>query len=105
MKVTAAAVCGGSVRGATKVAVVSGARAECSGRSGAGGTAAAIAATGAAVKAASGAAVKVTAAAVLAAVYGVRQRSLWLVARQVSNMDFIGGEARGGASGVVIGIL
>ena len=50
MKVTAAAVCGGSVRGATKVAVVSGARAECSGRSGAGGTAAAVAATGATVK-------------------------------------------------------
>ena len=43
-KVTAAAVCCGSVRGATEVAVVSGARAECSGRSGAGGTAAAAAA-------------------------------------------------------------
>ena len=40
----------GSVRGATEVAVVSGARAECSGRSGVGGTAAAVAATGAAVK-------------------------------------------------------
>ena len=26
-------------------------------------------------------------------------------ARQASNMDFIGGEARGGANGVVIGIL
>ena len=49
-KVTAAAVCCGSVRGATEVAVVSGAKAECSGRSGAGGTAAAVAATGAAVK-------------------------------------------------------
>ena len=43
-KVTAAAVCCGSVRGATEVAVVSGARAECSGRSGTGGTAAAAAA-------------------------------------------------------------
>ena len=63
-KVTAAAVCCGSVRGATEVAVVSGARGECSGRGGAGGTAAAVAATGAAVKAATGAAVKVTAAAV-----------------------------------------
>ena len=58
-KVTAAAVCCGSVRGATEVAVVNGAKAECSGRSGAGGTAAAIADTGA-----TGAAVKVTAAAV-----------------------------------------
>ena len=48
-KVTAAAVCCGSVRGATEVAVVNGAKAECSGRSGAGGTAAAVAATGAAV--------------------------------------------------------
>ena len=44
--------------------MVSGARAECSGRSGAGGTAAAVAATRAAVKAATGAAVEVTAAAV-----------------------------------------
>ena len=50
VKVPAAVVCCGSVRGATEVAVVSGARAECSGRSGAGGTAAAVAATGAAVK-------------------------------------------------------
>ena len=90
-KATAAAVCCGSVRGATEVAVVNGAWAECSGRSGAGGTAAA---------AARGAAVKVT-----AAVYGVRQRSLWLVARQASDMDSIGGEDRGGANGVVIGIL
>ena len=40
-KVTVAAVCCGSVQGATEVAVVSGARAECFGRSGAGGTAAA----------------------------------------------------------------
>ena len=71
-KVTAAAVCCGSVRGATEVAVVNGAKAECSGRSGAGGTAAAEAVTGAAVEAATGAAVeastgaaaKVTAAAV-----------------------------------------
>ena len=61
-KVTAAAVCCGSVRGATEVAVVNGAWAECSGRSGAGGTAAA--GTGAAVEAGTGAAVKVTAAAV-----------------------------------------
>ena len=60
-KVTAAAVCCGSVRGATEVAVVNGAWAECSGRSGAGGTAAA---TGAAVEAGTGAAVKVTAAEV-----------------------------------------
>ena len=49
-KVTAAAVCCGSVRGATEVVVVNGAKAEGSGRSGAGGTAAAVAATGAAVK-------------------------------------------------------
>ena len=49
-KVTAVAVCCGSVRGATEVAVVSGAWAECSGRGGAGGTAAAVAATGAAGK-------------------------------------------------------
>ena len=61
-KVTAAVVCCGSVRGATEVAVVNGAWAECSSRGGAGGTAAA--ATGAAVEAGSGAAVKVTAAAV-----------------------------------------
>ena len=68
-KVTAAAVCCGSVRGATEVAVVKGACAECSGRSGAGGTAAATGAaveagTGAAVEAGTGAAVKVTVAAV-----------------------------------------
>ena len=63
-KVTEAAVRCDSVRGATEVAVVDGAWAECSGRSGAGGTAAAVAATGAAVKAATGAAVKVTVAAV-----------------------------------------
>ena len=49
-KVTAVAVCCGSVRGATEVAVVSGAWAECFGRGGAGGTAAAVAATGAAGK-------------------------------------------------------
>ena len=49
-KVTAVAVCCGSVRGATEAAVVSGAWAECSGRGGAGGTAAAVAATGAAGK-------------------------------------------------------
>ena len=49
-KVIAVAVCCGSVRGATEVAVVSGAWAECSGRGGAGGTAAAVAATGAAGK-------------------------------------------------------
>ena len=49
-KVTAVAVCCGSVRGATEVAVVSGAWAECSSRGGAGGTAAAVAATGAAGK-------------------------------------------------------
>ena len=53
-KVTAAAVCCGSVRGATEVAVVNGAKAECSGRSGAGGTAVAVAATGAAVAAVCG---------------------------------------------------
>ena len=49
-KVTAVAVCCGSVWGATEVAVVSGAWAESSGRGGAGGTAAAVAATGAAGK-------------------------------------------------------
>ena len=43
-KVTEAAVRYDSVRGATEVAVVDGAWAECSGRSGAGGTAAAVAA-------------------------------------------------------------
>ena len=189
-KVTAAAMCCGSVRGATEVAVVNGAWAECSGRSGAGGTAAA-AATGAAVEATTGAAVKVTVAAVccgsvrgateVAVVNGawaecsgrsgaggtaaatgaaVESCASWsrraaipeqerksgailfsykfirtllalaskvavgeLVAievlmyttvrsikdgereaRQASNMDFIGGEARGGANGVVIGI-
>ena len=63
-KVTAAAVYCGSVRGATEVAVVNGARAEFCCRSGAGGTAAAEAATEAAVEAATGAAAKVTAAAV-----------------------------------------
>ena len=62
-KVTEATVRCDSVRGATEVAVVDGAWAECSGRSGAGGTAAAVVATRAAVKAATGAAVKVTAAA------------------------------------------
>ena len=49
-KVTEAAVRCGSVRGATEVAVVNGARAEFCCRSGAGGTAAAEAATGAAAK-------------------------------------------------------
>ena len=49
-KVTAVAVCCGSVRGAKGVAVVSGAWAECSGRGGTGGPAAAVAATGAAGK-------------------------------------------------------
>ena len=63
-KVTEAAVRCDSARGATEVAVVDGAWAECSGPSGAGGTAAAVAAPGAAVKAATGATVKVTAAAV-----------------------------------------
>ena len=72
-KVTAVAVCCGSVWGATEVAVVRGAWAESSGRGGEGGTAAAVAATGAAGK--------VTAVAVCCAVYGVRQRSLWLLAR------------------------
>ena len=62
-KVTEAAVRCDSVRGATEVAVVGGAWAECSDRSGAGGTAAAVATTGAAVQAATGAAVEVTAAA------------------------------------------
>ena len=49
-KVTAAAVCCGSVRGVTEVAEVNGARAEFCCRSGAGGTAAAEAATGAVAK-------------------------------------------------------
>ena len=52
------------------VAVVNGAKAECSGRSGAGGTAAAVAA----VKAATGAAVKVTAAAVCGGIVWVGAR-------------------------------
>ena len=81
-KVTAVAVCCGSVRGATEVAVVSGAWAECSGRGGAGGTAAAVAARGAAGK--------VTAVAV----YGVRQRSLWLVARGPSVAGAVQGARR-----------
>ena len=50
--------CRSSAVGAMKAAEVHGAKAECSGRSGTGGTAAAVAATGAAVKAATGAAVK-----------------------------------------------
>ena len=137
-KVTAAAVCCGSVRGATKVAVVSGAWAECSGRSGAGGTAAA-APTGAAVESCaswsrraaipeqeskSGAilfsykfirtlltlASKV-AVGELVAIEVLMYTTVRSIkdgereARQASNMDFIGSEARGGANGVVIGIL
>ena len=131
-KVTAAAVCCGSVRGATEVAVVSGARAECSGRSGAGGTAAAEEScaswsrraaipeqegkSGAilfsyrfirtllalASKAAVGELVAIEVlmyTTVRSIIDGERE------ARQASNMDFIGGEVRGGANGVVIGIL
>ena len=133
-KVTAAAVCCGSVRGATEVAGVSGARAECSGRSGAGGTAAAAAEESyaswsrrAAIPEQEG-----KSGAILFS-YKFRRTLLALASkvavgelvaievlmytavrsikdgeregRQASNMDFIGGEARGGANGVVIGIL
>ena len=138
-KVTAAAVCCGSVRGATEVAVVNGAWAECSGRSGAGGTAAAAAATGAAVESCaswsrreaipeqeskSGAILfsykfirtllalpSKVAVGELVAIEVLMYTTVRSIkdgereARQASNMDFIGGEARGGANGVVIGIL
>ena len=137
VKVTAAAVCCGSVRGATEVAVVNGAWAECSGRSGAGGTAAA--ATGAAVESCaswsrraaiseqerkSGAILFLNKfiRALLALANKVAVGELVAIevlmyttvrsikdgereVRQASNMDFIGGEARGGANGVVIGII
>ena len=68
-KVTEAAGRCDSVRVATEVAVFGGTWAECSDRSGAGGTAAAGAATGAAVEVPT------------AAVHGVQQRSRWLWAR------------------------
>ena len=135
-KVTAAAVCCGSVRGATEVAVVSGARAECSGRSGAGGTAAAAAAAKescaswsrrAAIPEQEGksravlfsykfirtllALASKVAVGELVAIEVLMYTTVRSIkdgereARQASNMDFIGGEARGGANGVVIGIL
>ena len=176
-KVTAPAVSCGSVRGATEVAVVNGARAECSGRSGAGGTAAAAACSRfkAAISSSMACCRAVTSwervrnsralpsciSAVRLAATAEEPCASWsrraaipeqerksgailfsykfirkllalaskvavgeLVAieflmyttvrsikdgereaRQASNMDFIGGEARGGANGVVIGIL
>ena len=136
-KVTAAAVCCGSVRGATVVAVVSGVRAECSGRSGAGGTAAAAAAAEeescaswsrrAAIPEQEGksgailfsykfirtllALASKVAVGELVATEVLMYTTVRSIkdgereARQASNMDFIGGEARGGANGVVIGII
>ena len=138
VKVIAAAVCCGSVRGATEVAVVSGAWAECSGRSGVRGTAAA-AATGAAVESCASwwrraaipeqerksetvlfsykfirtllALASKVAVGELVAIEVLMYTTVRSIkdgeseARQASNMDFIGGEARGGANGVVIGIL
>ena len=135
-KVTAAAVCCGSVRGATEVAVVSGARAECSGRSGAGGTAAAAAAAEescatwsrrAAIFEQEGKSGPIlfsykfirtllaleskVAVGELVAIEVLMYTTVRSIkdgereARQASNMDFIGGEARGGTNGVVIGIL
>ena len=88
-KVTAAVVCCGSVRGATEVAVVNGAWAEfqperCRGHGGGGGH-----------RGGSGSGLRGSSE-------GNRGSG---VLRQASNMDFIGGEARGGANGVVIGIL
>ena len=133
-KVTAAAVCCGSVRGATEVAVVSGARAECSGRSGAGGTVAAAAEEScaswsrrAAIPEQEGksgailfsykfrrtllALASKVAVGELVAIEVLMYTTVRSIkggereARQASNMDFIGGGARGGANGVVIGIL
>ena len=139
VEITAAAVCCGSVRGATEVAVVNGAWAECSSRSGAGGTAAAAAATGAAVESCASwsrraaipeqerksgtilfpykfirtllALASKVAVGELVAIEVLMYTTVRSIkdgereARQASNMDFIGGEARGGANGVVIGIL
>ena len=132
-KVTAAAVCCGSVRGATEVAVVSGARAECSDRSGAGGTTAAAEEScaswsrRAAIPEQEGksgaflfsykfirtllALASKVAVGELVAIEVLMYTTVRSIkdgereARQASNMDFIGGEARGGANGVVIGIL
>ena len=131
-KVTAAAVCCGSVRGATEVAVVSGATAEYSGRSGAGGTVAteescaswsrraaipeqegksgAILFSYKFIRTLLALASKVTVGELVATevLMYTTVRSIKdgeREARQASNMDFIGGEARGGANGVVIGIL
>ena len=134
-KVTAAAVCCGSVRGATEVAVVSGARAECSGRSGAGGTAAAAAAEESCASWSRRAAIfeqegksgpilfsykfirtllaleSKVAVGELVAIEVLMYTTVRSIkdgereAQQASNMDFIGGEARGGTIGVVIGIL
>ena len=133
-KVTAAAVCCGSVQGATEVAVVSGARAECSGRSGAGGTAATAAEEScaswsrrAAIPEQEGksgailfsykfirtllALASKVAVGELVAIEVLMYTTVRSIkdgereARQASNMDFIGGEARGGANGVVTGIL
>ena len=132
-KVTAAAVCCGSVRGATEVAVVNGARAECSGRSGAGGTAAAAEESCASWSRRAAIPKQEGKSGAILFSYKFRRTLLALAskvavgelvaievlmyttvrsikdgereARQASNMDFIGGEARGGANGVVIGIL
>ena len=133
-KVTVAAVCCGSVRGATEVAVASGARAGCSGRSGAGGTAAAAAEEScaswsrrAAIPEQEGksgailfsykfirtllALASKVAVGELVAIEDLMYTTVRSIkdgereARQASSMDFIGGKARGGASGVVIGIL
>ena len=131
-KVTAAVVCCGSVRGATEVAVVNGAWAECSGRSGARGTAAAAESCAswswrAAIPEQEGksgailfsykfirtllALASKVAVGELVAIEVLMCTTVRSIkdgereVRQASNMDFIGGEARGGANGVVIGIL
>ena len=134
-KVTAAAVCCGSVRGATEVAVVSGARAECSGRSGAGGTAAAAAAEESCASWSRRAAIpeQEGKSGAILFLYKFRRTLLALASKvavgelvaievlmyttvrsikdgereawQASIMDFIGGEARGGANRVVVGVF
>ena len=125
-KVTAAAVCCGSVRGAAEVAVVSGARAECSGRSGAGGTAAVAEESCASWSRRAAIPEQEGKSGAILFLYMFRRTLLALAskvavgelvaievlmyttvrsikdgereARQASNMDFIGGEARGGAN-------
>ena len=119
-------------KGATEVAVVNGAWAECSGRSGARGTAAAAESCAswswrAAIPEQEGksgailfsykfirtllALASKVAVGELVAIEVLMYTTVRSIkdgereVRQASNMDFIGGEARGGANGVVIGIL